>query len=169
MDDFNPRTRTGYDPKRVSMIRRTEISIHVPARGTTRLFANPAPVFTFQSTYPHGVRRTKMPIRPMVTISISIHVPARGTTLHQRRPHHGPRISIHVPARGTTIDRAAKQGIRYISIHVPHGVRPIRGVHLQLPSYFNPRTRTGYDRLVQAHSLQLVTFQSTYPHGVRHQ
>ena len=55
------------------------VSIHVPARGTT-----------------------KKAIFEYVDARVSIHVPARGTTLHKCILYNLAPVSIHVPARGTT-------------------------------------------------------------------
>ena len=55
------------------------VSIHVPARGTTRKW-NYIPVFSqFQSTFPQGERPEEFP-SASCCLSVSIHVPARGTT-----------------------------------------------------------------------------------------
>ena len=100
----------------------------------------------------------------MYSRSISIHVPARGTTYRiavptetgvfqstyphgvrpeKRHPHDpGRDISIHVPARGTT------KG---------NGLLAVEG-------YFNPRTRTGYDRRWQ---FPLVTIWNFNPRTAR--
>ena len=78
-EDFNPRTREGYDLRSVVFVVDDEISIHVPAKGTTMAEALTA-----------GYMR------------ISIHVPAKGTTSRSANRHAASSISIHVPAKGTT-------------------------------------------------------------------
>ena len=115
---FNPRSRVGNDAFRCRLISLSEISIHVPAWGTTIDCKNQCLLY-----------------------EISIHVPAWGTTMFPvcmevRRSHFNPRsrvgndgprdsssdnsgISIHVPAWGTTINKLTKDSILDISIHVP--------------------------------------------------
>ena len=123
------------------------ISIHVPTRGTTLLYA-----FLFLS-YP-----------------ISIHVPTRGTTrapFHTRfyilyfnpRPHEGDdheithflchtTISIHVPTRGTTVDTRKYRYCWWISIHVPtRGTTEYDTMVLMFPDDFNPRPHEGDDEI----------------------
>ena len=58
---FNPRSRTGNDPIGDGGTENLEVSIHVPARGTT-----------------------KKDLLNIAHIAVSIHVPARGTTLCKR-------------------------------------------------------------------------------------
>ena len=188
---FNPRSRTGNDGSvpgisgRVDMFQSTfphgerplddmlsilfsNVSIHVPARGTTM-----------------------SEISEMDDKTVSIHVPARGTTDEGKVPHHhvhgfnprsrtgnddklslytcgmvsfqstfphgerrryrvsdGPHrhVSIHVPARGTTMLNAGSTALPYVSIHVP-----ARGT-----------TFAGWNS-----SLCHCWFQSTFPHGER--
>ena len=72
------------------------ISIHVPAWGTTTLYCN--------DTNPQG---------------ISIHVPAWGTTNSFVVIHNNISISIHVPAWGTTDGILIFTFTNNISIHVP--------------------------------------------------
>ena len=99
---FNPRSRKGNDPKNFHLrlavcpfqstfpqgerresitasYTSVKVSIHVPARGTTRT------------------------ISCAVWLSrVSIHVPARGTTQQKEDRQERSAVSIHVPARGTT-------------------------------------------------------------------
>ena len=100
------------------------VSIHVPARGTTRMMGRGGFMGLFQSTCPHGARRVLLD--ELSTYKhVSIHVPARGTTSApsrytlangycfnpRARTGHDMKtrcltaqsvVSIHVPARGTT-------------------------------------------------------------------
>ena len=76
---FNPRSRKGNDQVRALYDSRSPVSIHVPARGTTRAGFLPPP------SHP-----------------VSIHVPARGTTAVGDPSVSSLVVSIHVPARGTT-------------------------------------------------------------------
>ena len=123
--NFNPRTRTGYDPgshERVSKVgnfnprTRTGYDARCPT---------PAPVdMEFQSTYPHGVRR-RPARRPLgCGHSISIHVPARGTT----------RVHCHTRPRPVHFNPRTRTGYDLIFL-----------IFLRIHLNFNPRTRTGYD------------------------
>ena len=94
---FNPRSREGNDLPAVNVTAVSDVSIHVPARGTT-----------------------KMGTESVFVIIVSIHVPARGTTpgAHAERSVPG-RVSIHVPARGTTERSHLARAADEVSIHVP--------------------------------------------------
>ena len=61
------------------MKREIEVSIHVPAKGTT-----------YGST------------SPSIVMVVSIHVPAKGTTDEIQTSVDSIIVSIHVPAKGTT-------------------------------------------------------------------
>ena len=99
---FNPRSREGNDPswggywcwddefqstfprgeRRIFVHRPTfirQISIHVPARGTTYIADTKHYIDKFQSTFPRGERQEQR-IKNKRRYKISIHVPARGTT-----------------------------------------------------------------------------------------
>ena len=126
---------------------RKEVSIHVPARGTTV----------------HGEDLH-------AALSVSIHVPARGTTCLHRRFYNLQIVSIHVPARGTTeLCQFTESNTRNVSLHVPargttaistkngykansfqstfpHGERhSFFFVFRFYLKSFNPRSRTGND------------------------
>ncbi len=146
---FNPRPRTGSDPTRSGAF---------AARSR------------FQSTPPHGERH-RYDSKDAAVLQVSIHAPARGAThtarllavavlQFQSTPPHGERppsslkerrrreVSIHAPARGAT-------------------PRPPAGgsIHRR----FNPRPRTGSDTKTDKKSDAAKEFQSTPPHGERHQ
>ena len=77
---FNPRSREGNDTESLTRDMRTaQVSIHVPARGTT-------------ADQGSGC----------IAGDVSIHVPARGTTDANNVVDGDGNVSIHVPARGTT-------------------------------------------------------------------
>ena len=142
---FNPRTRMGCDGTRASGFLSSQISIHAPAWGATRV---------------HGHGRGQC--------HISIHAPAWGAT--PKRPtlgppvlHFNPRtrmgcdrrqdrsspstsISIHAPAWGATIDFCVVASLAIISIHAPAwgATGGSSGQGRSCP-YFNPRTRMGCD------------------------
>ena len=209
--NFNPRARTGHDSslretkKRLLTFQSTcphgarhswcvfcssshGISIHVPARGTTR--------------------QTR---RLTCRSQISIHVPARGTTsenwgsievVHNFNPRartghdinpwlktQGYEISIHVPARGTTQPVAQDSRLRDFNPRArtghdrvgggtecgPEDFNPrartghdlCRRLIFAIVSYFNPRARTGHDAARKAALTSGKIFQSTCPHGAR--
>ena len=77
---FNPRSRKGNDESEFDgLFVVSQVSIHVPARGTTFLC-------DFK----------------LLMFHVSIHVPARGTTWYLFYASICIAVSIHVPARGTT-------------------------------------------------------------------
>ncbi len=57
----------------------SQVSIHVPTRGTTSFLPNQENLVLFQSTFPQGERPTADILFTAVHI-VSIHVPTRGTT-----------------------------------------------------------------------------------------
>ena len=165
---FNPRSRTGNDLFSLPDLEGLTVSIHVPARGTTRGSRSGILKILFQSTFPHGER------------------PPGGNGAGTERGSFNPRsrtgndgepwmipaeqfVSIHVPARGTTFPAASR---------------------LPGDTGFNPRSRTGNDfsrpdegplrDYVSIHVpargttamtntiIYLNGFQSTFPHGERH-
>ena len=163
---FNPRTRTGYDftggvkqagtqfqstyPHGVRLEKQPArspvriISIHVPARGTTRRRDNP-PAYYCISIHVPARGTTCFGLGKIYMIVISIHVPARGTTQDLQAAYTQYGISIHVPARGTTWSYGSGHpGYKFQSTY-PHGVRLRRWALTARSTYFNPRTRTGYD------------------------
>ena len=138
--DFNPRPLAGDDMQITATFENTQISIHVPLRGTTRTDVQLKTDITFQSTSPCGGRHLCHPLRyprhkdfnprPLAgddrrrydahaVLCISIHVPLRGTTEITPPTVDFLDISIHVPLRGTT--RLLKDAgyDPEISIHVP--------------------------------------------------
>ena len=123
-------------------------------------------VSAFQSTHPHGVRRTSVSSKYSL-YCVSIHAPAWGATRRASKMLHTEIVSIHAPAWGATRYSGrnfSKSGFQ--STH-PHGVR--LGVHsrIMLIGCFNPRTRMGCDVLPFHLNTPSIVFQSTHPHGVR--
>ena len=76
---FNPRSREGNDSRVTEKGNEEDVSIHVPAKGTTPW---------------------RLKLRPESTVSI--HVPAKGTTDLTAYAAIKNAVSIHVPAKGTT-------------------------------------------------------------------
>ena len=91
------------------------VSIHVPAKGTTRVAYSGVDRFLFQSTFPR--RERLFQISMVANISdVSIHVPAKGTTIPFCWSQQNQLVSIHVPAKGTTpADYAAQYGYQFQS------------------------------------------------------
>ena len=127
--------------------RTANVSIHVPARGTTRgSLLSQKRVRSFQSTFPHGERLSSRYELCFGRV-VSIHVPARGTTLHRRYRQYRKAVSIHVPARGTTICAGYLWARGHVSIHVPaRGTTKQSWWNFLSMCSFNPRSRTGNDR-----------------------
>ena len=142
MQSFNPRTRTGCDPKLdLDDFAEFLVSIHAPARGATMaLTLKGQELNAFQSTHPHGVRRAiTLVLFPCALVSIhapargatgagnegatdfkvSIHAPARGATSHLLWTRETCTVSIHAPARGATRVASKRKCAQWVSIHAP--------------------------------------------------
>ena len=123
-----------------------DISIHVPARGTT-------------DHIQHGVW----------IAGISIHVPARGTTQFHIIVVQEPGISIHVPARGTTW-----KGVIDKWIHIDFNPRPrkgndsMQGIGMTGLKIFQSTSPQGERPVHDFWTLRCLQFQSTSPQGERH-
>ena len=145
-----------------------QVSIHAPAWGATRcwratfagrgcfnprtrvgcdipLFDRFEKVFKFQSTHPRGVRLHCID-SPEDLFGVSIHAPAWGATLLRRRQHEDRVVSIHAPAWGATPSAARSFHLQSVSIHAP--------------AWGATSTREGIN-------VDIFTFQSTHPRGVR--
>ena len=124
------------------------ISIHAPAWGATRCsFCNQHPCVKFQSTHPHGVRLFQHQ-QQALDQTISIHAPAWGATA----------LSVFACFSSAYFNPRTRMGCDcYVSSH-----------SLCLGN-FNPRTRMGCDISYRLFIINTFLFQSTHPHGVRHQ
>ena len=154
-------------PRPNSIDKPLAVSIHVPARGTTRY-------------NPHNSG-----IDP-----VSIHVPARGTTLFFPKTNSLIYVSIHVPARGTTWkEKMINEDYIWFQSTFPQGERLEFGLNDVICHCFNPRSRKGNDAtavdfftppsVVSIHVpargttsrsrlfCSAVLFQSTFPQGER--
>ena len=101
-----------------------DVSIHVPARGTTN-----APDKEKELAY-----------------QVSIHVPARGTTASLFDIVSGQRVSIHVPARGTTAALSPRRDpMTGFNPRSRTGNDQFNGRTSNRYFGFNPRSRTGND------------------------
>ena len=141
---FNPRSRVGNDGYPIVYCCLEEISIHVPAWGTTKPFRNSVQRLIFQSTFPRGERPYKVSIQTK-TNTISIHVPAWGTTGQHGLSRQETKISIHVPAWGTT---------------------PFSGIWNWIVGFQSTFPR-GERRVPAKERVVLTRFQSTFPRGER--
>ena len=98
----------------------------------------------FQSTHPHGVRRTLVMWFPSIT-QVSIHAPTWGATSLAAKTAADFLVSIHAPTWGATQHALFVVAESYVSIHAPTW---------GATEDFEKR---------QGH----CKFQSTHPHGVR--
>ena len=140
----------------------------------------------FQSTHPHGVRRSGTAL--FLCLRVSIHAPTWGATGHdaslsffyafQSTHPHGVRrssiprfvipefVSIHAPTWGATQYRQRNQPSRGFNPRTHMGCdwsfTDLSAVRLG----FNPRTHMGCD-LTKCRVINPTLFQSTHPHGVR--
>jgi len=104
------------------------------------------PVSTrFQSTRPHGARLVLIVV-VVVNEIVSIHAPTRGATLKTLKSNNLIRVSIHASTRGATVLTPPRTSAASVSIHAP-----TRGATQRLYSKycifesFNPRAHTGRD------------------------
>ena len=142
----------------------------------------------FQSTHPHGVRRTLMMCgrwRMQVSIhaptrgatcrgyprgpptAVSIHAPTRGATRAIVEKLEREEVSIHAPTRGATVTQEYFVGREWVSIHAPtrgatNGGRPKAVIFL-----FQSTHPHGVRLQAVIEFLENHKFQSTHPHGVR--
>ena len=124
----------------------TNISIHAPTRGATRVLAPVNRSIEFQSTLPRGERPNGVTIEHG-GLYISIHAPTRGATLSSQSVRESAHISIHAPTRGATI------GSKFYEAFIGD---------------FNPRSHEGSDSASFTFVFHHFLFQSTLPRGERH-
>ena len=142
---FNPRARMGRDGRRRHKGRRSQVSIHAPARGAT----TSAPVYLslrrFQSTRPRGAR-------------LGLSVCNRGRSGFNPRAREGRdsslRMSLYLFAGFNSRARegrdlsegAVVEVVQHVSIHAPaRGATPHVPFRPQRRQGFNPRAREGRD------------------------
>ena len=144
------------------------VSIHVPARGTTG--SSPPAAFLTSGFNPRS--RTGNDDCGEIGITylspVSIHVPARGTTRNGTDMGRAGAVSIHVPARGTTSTSTGSHIFGLFQSTFPHGERhyicysciAVKPVSIHVPA----RGTTAITRPCGTSE----EFQSTFPHGERH-
>ena len=162
---FNPRTHTGCDfirfrisisssvsihaPTRGAtsndncFLNATRVSIHAPTRGATDRYVWPVNSSLFQSTHPHGVRRT-------FALPFSFPNEFQSTHPHGVRPFSSSLVQ-DVKSFNPRTHTGCDHQVTYL---------------LCLSTGFNPRTHTGCDA-AQTKKSSADMFQSTHPHGVR--
>ena len=145
----------------------------------------------FQSTHPHGVRRTRMVLYwgclfcfnprthtgcdALQYLGFPVAEEFQSTHPHGvRRRHHVWEylflrcVSIHAPTRGATEVNQAFLEPDTVSIHAPtRGATARYSRNINASLRFNPRTHTGCDSATDFGSSLSRKFQSTHPHGVR--
>jgi len=121
----------------------------------------------FQSTRPHGARRP-YPSSGICAYFVSIHAPARGATSQACHACQFHEVSIHAPARGATHTTGMiDKDCRRFNPRARTGRDGAVPLILNAAICFNPRARTGRDTSKRIDSIESVRFQSTRPHGAR--
>ena len=165
--DFNPRSRVGNDLLHRRRQFYLQISIHVPAWGTT------------------GIAYLRVN-----TIGISIHVPAWGTTNKAMQQHafcefqstfpRGERLEKYVSLKAdTNFNPRSRVGndscagvygaiLCLFQSTFPRGERQEVVMIICCYGNFNPRSRVGNDKYVTWIFDTFLQFQSTFPRGERH-
>ena len=133
---FNPRSRTGNDVLSVVLQRDPDVSIHVPARGTTLLLTT------------HWLRLHSFNPRSRTGNDGN----------WDRTAGQLIQVSIHVPARGTTKKHFYMYRVHQFQSTFPHGERPLLCRHSRLLAGFNPRSRTGNDNAYHGNHVAIIGF-----------
>ena len=120
----------------------------------------------FQSTHPHGVRRSRTSDDKKVC-SVSIHAPTRGATRYWIRPTKRQPVSIHAPTRGATYSCLRFTFCFFVSIHAPTRGATYDKVTVAALAEFQSTHPHGVRHLFSTADAHLLPFQSTHPHGVR--
>ena len=143
----------------------------------------------FQSTHPHGVRHFALPEYDRLGF-VSIHAPTRGATTKNRRHQNAMLVSIHAPTRGATYHRCSQShGIvgfnprthtgcdfalsnikiyMYVSIHAPTRGATYKSSRKKFVVNVSIHAPTRGATRPNLTNLYNKVFQSTHPHGVRH-
>ena len=156
----------GNDPFNLHESLCVDISIHVPAWGTTFYSRSISIVFLFQSTFPRGERLDDSTI--LALRNISIHVPAWGTTECLLSFYRSLLISIHVPAWGTTLQQLKLEKTQEFQSTFPRGERRTNkypvfilcNISIHVPAWGTTAVGEG--------GMPFAIFQSTFPRGERH-
>ena len=166
---FNPRLRTGGDiMENITSRAYVKVSIHASAREATRPRVMWARRGAFQSTPPHGRRRTPTSAQ-IAALKVSIPASAREAT-NNAHDEGGvfERFNPRLRTGGDFELSLAQFAIGSFQSTPPHGRRPVFTLALIVCSIsFNPRLRTGGDLAGFDQRRELLLFQSTPPHGWR--
>ena len=144
---FNPRSREGSDPVSFSVLVKSIISIHAPAKGATyRYFHALHLQKDFNPRSREGSDVVALNVLRMAGI-ISIHAPAKGATKPCKHCVVCSIISIHAPAKGATSQQSMQRSVTVFQSTLPRRERRVlRKRHSGRPRDFNPRSREGSDR-----------------------
>ena len=143
------------------------VSIHAPTEEATSRTARQQ--VCRRSFNPRSrIGATEVPTLTHNQLDVSIHAPAQGATRVCIGSALTGAVSIHAPAQEATSPRCIAPPLRQVSIHAPAqgATRPPGGSAGPIRC-FNPRPRTGSDRLREEERRCLFTFQSTPPHRER--
>jgi len=142
---FNPRARMGRDPMVASLSAFVLVSIHAPAWGATIYPRRISYRLRFQSTRPHGARRSQGGISIMLCRFNPRARMGRDAT-KQTQEAEVYSVSIHAPAWGaTSFDGVAVYNQHMFQSTRPHGARLIFFAFACSMHCFNPRARMGRD------------------------
>ena len=134
---FNPRAHAGRDNNAPVFNSISEVSIHAPTRGATRLGVVVGHRVQFQSTRPRGARQNAG--GDPWNVLVSIHAPTRGAT--------PPTLATGLP----TVFQSTR----------PRGARPMASSTSATSACFNPRAHAGRDfNPVFADFLKLVSIHA---------
>jgi len=164
---FNPRTRTGCDQAAIEDYLAALISIHAPARGATVKRNDYQIPRGFQSTHPHGVRRSFSLVCKIIQNCFN---PRTRTGCDLCRKHSLKLEQCFNPRTRTGCDYVHREHCNppAVSIHAPaRGATCVKASIMTGDNSFNPRTRTGCDTKKPLSDGHPTSFQSTHPHGVR--
>ena len=143
-----------------------EVSIHAPARGATEAIAYRRRMSWFQSTRPHGARRS-FRVDLGHPGEVSIHAPARGATSRIRKRILRQMFQSTRPHGARPASAARQPPERCFNPRARTGRDRARSSTTTTSGCFNPRARTGRDTADPAPSSPYQEFQSTRPHGAR--
>ena len=145
----------------------SRVSIHAPTWGATHLFYLQVVKNKFQSMHPHGVRLIASPCI-FVVISVSIHAPTWGATLSFLIPFR--MSTCFNPRTHMGCDEGLKQKIKElsVSIHAPTWGATVSIFYLYICSTVSIHAPTWGATRHKISASGNRGFQSTHPHGVRH-
>ena len=127
---FNPHTHEGCDVSSSVSLQKSQVSIHTPTKGVTKLLAFTILCRKFQSTHPRRVWLADG--KYTLKQTVSIHTPTKGVTFCARRFFAQPGVSIHTPTKGVTFVNNIICCKCFVSIHTPtKGVTYVYTIHIR--------------------------------------